>query len=202
MTMPSFPALSGQGWSVHKRPTFATRVASHVSGREARTPFYSSPLYEFELTFDALSSNSATPGLGANSLQALMGLYLQCAGQFGTFLYTDPTDNIVTGQHLAFGDGAATTFTVIRTLGGFSEPVGWVLSVSHVYLDGVDQTAGWAVIQPNTLTFETAPASDVLVTADFTFAYQCRFVDDQNDFENFMAGLWKVQSLKFRSVKP
>jgi len=53
---PSFPTLAGQGWSVHKRPTFSTRVASHVSGREARTPFYSVPLYEFELTFEGLDS--------------------------------------------------------------------------------------------------------------------------------------------------
>ena len=55
-----------------------------------------------------------------------MGFFLQLQGQFGTFLYTDPDDNAVTGQAFATGDGATTSFTMMRSLGGFLEPVGWV----------------------------------------------------------------------------
>jgi hypothetical protein len=40
------------------------------------------------------------------------------------------------------------------------------------------------------------------ITATFTCAFNCRFLDDQEDFENFMNGLWRVQTLKFRMVKP
>jgi hypothetical protein len=201
MTPPSFPVLPGQGWSVHKRPTWSTRVANHVSGREARAPFYSHPLYEFELTFDNLASNAAFPGVGANSLQSLMGLYLQVQGQFGAFLYTDPTDSAVTGQAIGIGDGSTLTFSFVRKLGGFIEPVGWVSLVKNVYLDGIGQPSGWSIIAPNSLAFAAAPKGGAVVTADFTFAYQCRFIDDQNDFENFMDGLWSVDSLKFRSIK-
>lgn len=201
-TPPSFPILAGQGWSVHKRPTFSTRVASHVSGREVRQPLYAYTLYEFELTFDGLASNDAFPGVGASSLQSLMGLYLQCEGQYGTFLYTDPTDNAVTEQGIATGDGATTSFTFQRTLGGFIEPVSWVSSVANVYLNGVAQASGWSLAQPNTLSFTAAPASGAVITADFAYAFVCRFLDDQEDFEEFMSGLWQVQSLKFRSVKP
>src|ERR1700719_160042 len=71
----NFPALPGLSWSVHKRPSFSTRVASH----------------------------GAYPGLGVNSLQSLIGLYIKCQGEFGTFLYIDPTDNAVTGQAIATG---------------------------------------------------------------------------------------------------
>ncbi len=86
---PTFPALPGQGWSVHKRPAFATIVASHVSGREVRDALFRNPIWQFELTFDGLASDSVSyPGLGAESLQSLMGLFLQCQGQFGTFLST------------------------------------------------------------------------------------------------------------------
>jgi len=42
----------------------------------------------------------------------------------------------------------------------------------------------------------------VAITATFAYAFNCRFLDDQADFENFMNGLWMVSSLKFRSVKP
>jgi hypothetical protein len=198
----NFPALPGLSWSVHKRPSFSTRVASHVSGREVRLPFYAVPLYEFELTIEGMDSNGAYPGLGANSLQNLMGLYLQCRGQAGTFLYTDPTDSVVTGQAIATGDGSTKVFTFVRTLSGATEPVSWVTLVSNVYLNGVNQPSGWTLTTPNTLTFTTAPGNLVAITASFSYAFNCRFLDDQVDFENIMNGLWQLQSLKFRSVKP
>ena len=109
MTMPpSFPTLPGLGWSVHKKPVFSTLVASHVSGREVRDALYQNPIWQFELTFDALSSSPTSyPGAGANSLQALMGFFLQMQGQFGTFLYNDPTDSAATNvdfRHWRWGD--------------------------------------------------------------------------------------------------
>jgi hypothetical protein len=201
MSTPSFPVLPGQGWSVHKRPIFATRVASHASGREARMPFYAYPLYEFELTFDALASNSSHPALGVESLQSLMGLYLQCAGQYRAFLYTDPSDSVAVMQQIAVGDNTTREFTFVRTLGGFTEPVGSVLSVDNVYLNGVIATTGWAFTAPNILSFVMPPQNDIAISADFSFAYLCRFIDDQNDFENFLSGLWRIQSMKFRSVR-
>ncbi|QXX74233.1 DUF2460 domain-containing protein [Methylovirgula sp. HY1] len=202
-TPPNFPILPGQGWSVHKRPTFSTRIASHVSGREVRQSLYAYTLYEFELTFNGLDSNGNFPNLMARSLQRLMGLYLSVQGQFGTFLYTDPTDSVASAQGLGEGDGTTTSFTVLRSLGGWGEPVGWVTDMTAVYLNGVVQSAsGWSVTEPNTLNFATAPASGDLITADFTYAFVCRFLADQEDFDNFMSGLWKVDSLKFRSVKP
>lgn len=199
---PSFPSLAGQGWSIHKKPLFTTLVAGHVSGREVRDALWQYPLWEFELAFDGLASDSASyPGLGAQSLQSLMGLFLQAQGRFGTFLYLDPTDNSVSGQALGTGDGATTSFTFVRTLGGFAEPVGWVTSVAAVSLNGVNQSAGWSLTAPNTLVFASAPAAGVAVAASFSYAFQCRFLDDGQDFEQFMQNLWAVQSLKFRSVR-
>lgn len=201
-TPPSFPTLPGQGWSVHKTPTFATIVAGHVSGREVRDALYQNPIWRFELSFDGLASDSASyPGLGAQSLQSLMGLFLQCQGQFGTFLYTDPTDNSATSQTFATGDGATTTFTFARALGGFLEPVGWVTSVAQVTIGGVAQGSGWSLSTPNSLVFATAPANGALIGASFAYAFQCRFDDDAADFEQFMQNLWTLQSLKFRSVR-
>jgi hypothetical protein len=199
---PSFPTLAGQGWSVHKKPLFSTVVASHVSGREVRDALYQNPIWQFELAFDALSSDAAShPGAGAQSLQTLMGFYMQCQGQYGTFLYTDPTDNAVTNQVFATGDGATTTFTFSRWLGGFLEPVGWVTNVSQVTLGGAAQSSGWSLNSPNSLVFAAAPATGALIGASFSYAFQCRFDDDSVDFQQFMQNLWRVDSLKFRSVR-
>jgi len=202
-TPPSLPALPGLAWSRHKKPGFSTRVASHASGREVRVALMSYPLYEFEAVYRGLTSSSSNfAGLGANSLQSLMGFFLQLQGQFGTFLYTDPDDNTVAAQAVASGDGSTTSFTIMRSLGGFLEPVGWVRALSNVYLNGVRQTSGFSLATPNTLNFTSAPGSGVVVSSDFSYAFQCRFLDDQMDFEEFMADLWKLASMKFRSVKP
>ena len=140
---PFFPTLPGQGWSVHKRPIFATRVSTHASGREIRTAMYEYPLYEFELTFDGLDSGAVQSGLQLNSLQSLLGFYLQRQGQFGVFLYVDPTDCFAARQTLAIGDGATNSFVCQRALGGFVEPVSWVQSVSNVSVGGVGSPSGW-----------------------------------------------------------
>ena len=198
---PLFPILPGQGWSVFKRPTFSTRVASHVSGREVRSPSFTQTLYEFELTFDALSSTAAYPGAGTQSLQTLLGFVLQCQGQYGTFVFVDPTDDGVLAQPLGQGDGTTTSFTLTRTVAGFTEPVSWATGVAVVYLGGTPAT-GWSLTSPNVLTFATPPASGTAVTVDFAYGFLCRFLDDQQEFENIMSGLWQMKSLKFRSVKP
>jgi hypothetical protein len=201
-TPPTFPTLPGQGWSVHKKPTFSTLVASHVSGREVRDSLWQYPIWQFELTFDALASDSASyPGLGAQSLQSLMGLFLQCQGQWGAFLYTDPTDNAVVDQGVAIGDGATKTFIMPRTLGGFIEPVGWVTGLANVKVNGALRTSGVSLTTPNSLVFASAPAAGAIISASFSYAFLCRFVDDSADFEQFMQNLWSLQSLKFCSVR-
>jgi hypothetical protein len=204
-TPPSLPTLSGLSWSRHKKPGFSTRVASHASGREVRVALMSYPLYEFESVYGGLASSSSASfaGLGSSSLQSLMGFFLQLQGQFGTFLYTDPDDNAVTAQAFATGDATTASFTMMRALGGFLEPVGWVTAIANVYLNGALQSpAGYALTPPNTLAFSSAPAGAAIVSADFSYSYNCRFLDDQMDFEEFLSSLWKLESMKFRSVKP
>ncbi len=201
MTPPTFPQLPGQGWSVHKRPSFSTRVASHVSGREVRSALYAATLYEFELTFDGLAAGGGFGGLGAGSLQRLLGFVLACQGQLTPFLYVDPSDCFVTAQPVATGDGVATSFALVRTLGGVTEPVGWATGLANVTVNGA-ASSGWSLVAPATLSFATAPAAGAAVVVDVDYAFLCRFLDDSQDFENVMSGLWQVRSLKFRSVRP
>jgi hypothetical protein len=200
MSPPNFPTLAGQGF-VTRTPVAATIVAEHDSGREVRNSLYGG-LYEFEVAFEGLASDGAmNPGLGAASLQAVMGLYLQCAGGLGTFLYTDPNDNSTVNQTIAVGDGATTQFPFKRAIGAALETVGFVTGVTSVTLGGVAQSSGWSLTAPNILSVATAPASGAVIAATFTYAFACRFLDDTQDFENFMQNLWAAKSVKFRSVR-
>lgn len=197
-----FPSLAGQGWSVHRRPTFSTRVASHVSGREVRSPLYAQTLYEFELTFDGLSASAdpALSGLGIGSMQTLAGFYLACRGRLIPFLYVDPTDARVEAQEIGIGDGTTSNFTLCRTIGGYPEPAPWVRAIDSVMIGAAAQV-GWSLVPPNVLSFSSAPATGDRIVASFTTGYLCRFLDDQQDFENVSKDLWRVKSLRFRSVR-
>lgn len=221
MTTPVFPALAGQSWSVHKKPMMSTIVASHVSGREVRHQNYQNPVWEFELTFDGLDSTAsgAWGSLGAASLQNLMGFFLSLGGQAGTFIYYDPTDYSVSSQSFGAGDGSTTSFQLVRALGGqFSEailaPVTTAATLSFPGGATVSATApvisvGSAVASSSTysisngvVTFASAPASGAALTWSGCFGFLCRFSDDNVDFEQFMwANLWRVDSIKFRSVR-
>jgi hypothetical protein len=204
MTAPLFPSLIGQGWSVHKKPKWDTRIAPHVTGREARAGKYATPMWDFELTFDGLdmTATGTYGGLGAESMQTLAGFFLECQGRANPFVYVDPTDNLVTGGAIGTGDGVTTVFTFTRNLGGyFAEPVGALVSVSSVYLNGARVLSGWGAAQPNVLTFGVPPPAGVVITADFKFGFACRFSEDIEDFEEFMSMLSGVKTLTFQSVR-
>lgn len=201
MTLPVFPTLPGQGWSVTKTPMFSTRVANHVSGREVRVANYAHGLYAFEVLFNGLDSSRQYSGLQYQSLQTLMGFYNACQGQLGTFLYADPTDNSAGNAVFGTGDGSTTAFSLARPLSStFSEPASYVLSIGNVTINGV-ATSAYTFAAPNTVTFTTAPSSGAILAATYLFAFQCRFLSDSLELENFMQGLWSVKSLKFRSVR-
>jgi uncharacterized protein (TIGR02217 family) len=201
MTTPqTLPTLPGLSWSVHKKPKFSSLIASHASGREVRVGLYAHALYEFELSYEALDSGGAHVNLQAQSLQTLMGFFLSCGGQLSTFLYTDPTDNSATLQTIGTGDGSTTVFTLLRSIGGYAEPVSYVTAVSSVTVNGVS-TSSYTLAAPNTIVFTTAPAASAIIRATFTYAFQCRFLEDQWDFENVTNGLWTQKSVKFISVR-
>jgi hypothetical protein len=135
MPLPVFPTLAGQGWSVHKRPSFSTTVADHASGREVRRAKWLNPRWSFELTFEGLDSTDGTYGsLGASSLQTLMGFFMQVQGSANPFLYFDPSDYQVSGQVFGTGDGATRSFQLSRALGGGTEWITQPLDPSTPYL--------------------------------------------------------------------
>jgi uncharacterized protein (TIGR02217 family) len=201
-----FPSLPGLAWSVTKTPTFQTRIQRAVSGRELRALDYPYPLWQFTLVFDLLRDN---PAAGYDELRTLMGFFMLCQGAFGTFLFRDPSDDQVTGQEIGVGDASTTAFQLLRAMGatlpggGFLEPVVAPNVVSAVYLDGIKQSPRNYCVDPNAglVTFSTAPGSGLIITADYSYYFRCRIVDDSYDFENFMFRLWQLKKLSFISVR-
>jgi uncharacterized protein (TIGR02217 family) len=196
MSQAIFPTLPSLAWSSFKRPTFSTRISKRTSGREVRSANYAYPLYEFELTYEVLRADTAY-----QELQQLMGFFLQRQGQFDSFLYQDPTDCLVASQVIGIGDGTSTSFTLVRDLGGWVEPIGQAANTPTVTVAGVP-VGGWT-LAGNLLTFESAPAPGAEIqVVNLQFYFVCRFLDDVHEYENWSNNLWLLKSCKFTSVKP
>ena len=195
-----FPVLPGLAWSVTKTPIFETRIQRAVSGRELRALDYPYPLWQFTLDFSVLRDD---PAGGFDELRTLLGFFLSCQGAYAEFLFRDPSDDQVTGQSIGTGDASASVFQLQRAIGGFTEPIVAPEAVSAVYFNGIVQSpAGYSVdADTGLLTFTTPPPAGLAITADFTFWFRCRFVDDRYDFENFMYRLWQVKKMTFISVR-
>jgi len=84
-SLPVFPSLNGQGWSVHYRPSFATAAGGHVSGRESRAAKMILPVWEIELSFDILRMDAPY-----NDLQEIVSFYDAMQGEGGLFGFPVP----------------------------------------------------------------------------------------------------------------
>jgi len=154
MSTAILPSLIGLGFDVVRTPVWDTTVQQAISGKETRIARQTYPRWQWELTYNVLRSGAAY-----GELQQLAGFFNLRQGMFDTFLYADADDNAVTVQAIGTGDGSTKTFQLIRTFGGFIEPVLAPNVVNHVYLNGVAQSsgsysiAGWGAASPGVITF-------------------------------------------------
>ncbi|MEX2643456.1 MAG: DUF2460 domain-containing protein, partial [Acetobacterales bacterium] len=123
------------------------------------------------------------------------------------FRFKDWTDYQAFAEGLGVGDGASTTFQLVRRYASGGEIETRIIAkpvpgTVKVYRDGVEAVTGWSV---NTATglviFTTAPTSGVQVTADFEFDVPVRFDSDQMDLrlETYQLGSWnQIQVVEIR----
>jgi uncharacterized protein (TIGR02217 family) len=207
--------VAGVAWSVSRSPTFQTRIQRAVSGRELRAMDYPAPLWQYQLSFNVLRDQwdiRAGNGVGSgyDELRTLYALYMGCYGAFGTFLFSDPSDNQRTGESIGIGDASTSTFQLQAQYGSgpiFIAPVTAVNRLTAIYFNGITQApstynCACGLNSTGLITFNSPPSSGVSITADFTYYFRCRFVDDSYQFDNFMYQLWQLKKLTFISVFP
>lgn len=203
MTLQVFPSdLPGLEWNVKKAPINSTRILTARSGLEYRSPNWSFPKYRWTLSYSVLRQDRG----GLTELQELLGFCLDRQGMYEDFLYSDPTDYSVTGQLLGSGTGSKTDFPLSRTMGTWVDPNLVANTVSKVYVNGVEQVSGWSVVQTgrfglDTIRFASAPSYGQAVSADFTWYFPVRFMQDDPEFSNIFLGLWENKKIQFQSVK-
>lgn len=203
-----FPTLP-IGFPVKVTPTMDTTVGTTKSLREVRVANQEFPLWDIEILFEGLKDQTQNetpyvPFVGQQQYEELVQLWLMMYGQSNVFAFDCPWDNSRENQQIAFGDGTSLTFTVIRTWGvdgtATFAPVGLINNVIGVEINGITVNPIDYSIDRNKITFTTPPANGAPITMTFSYYYLCRFVEDEQDFEEFGKNRWTVPSLKMRAV--
>lgn len=119
-------------------------------------------------------------------------------GDFG-----DPTDNTVTDQLVGNTVTGVTRYQLVRSFGGFVEPVLAVKDRPAVKVGGRPLTYGrdYAVTDKGVLVLNAPQAAGQPITWSGGFYFRVRFMADTADFENIIGHLWAAKKIEFVSVK-
>lgn len=195
---PVFPALPGITYPRKRSPNWSSVKNDALSGKRIRASLFSYPTYSFELPLSYLKTDSST-----QQWQQLIGFINSLNGAVGLFGYSDPLDSSVSNQEFGVGDGTTLgPFQLVRTLGGFTEPVFLLNGAPTIEVGGVSETH-FTIDAYGNVTFNSghAPGSAAALTWSGSFYWPCRLDDDTTDFNQFMSNLYEVKSLKFSTEK-
>jgi uncharacterized protein (TIGR02217 family) len=201
MSTAVIPTYSGLGWPVKRIPIFKSGVQESLSGFEVRTAYRSYPRYQYDLQYDVLRQRT----IGSTTYSEMfsfLDFFNSRSGALDSFLYDDPTDDVVTGQVLAVGDGVTTSFQLVRTYGSFIEPVlAPNLSNYQIYLNGVPTGIayinGWGTTNPGSFGFGSPPASGVTISGDFHYYWPCRFLGDEMEIDEILDGYYEAKTVSW-----
>ncbi len=184
-------AMPGLAWSVFKSPAFNTKRQTSVGNSELRASFTPYPRWTWQLKYNFLVG-------GGSHYETLLAFYLARQGGYDSFLYEDPSDYTVTDQSFGVGDGVTTTFQVVRSLGGFSEPIYNPNAITNIKVAGVP--TGAYTQSAGRITFAAPPAAAAALAWTGTYRWRVRFDDDSQSFEEFAYNLWSLGNLSFTSI--
>jgi len=167
-------------------PGFSTAIVTTAAGVEQRNADWA----DARLRFDA------GPGVRAETdIATLIGFFRARRGAARAFRFRDPFDFGSDGdQTLGTGDGVATSFALVKSYGtgdpqvrAITRPVAGSVSVA---LGGEVLASGWSLLDGGIVSFETAPAVGVAITARYLFDVPVRFAEDtlEVSLSTFLAG--------------
>ena len=183
-----YPDFPGVSFRTRYEPMWKTEVQESVSGRETRVGWWSYPRYRIDLDYEVLRADSLA------ELQTLIGFFNARGGRRQSFLFDDPVDNAVTAQVFGAGVAGVTQYQLVRTFGGFVEPVTAPKAAGRtIYINGIAQTEGAGVSINNdtgVVTFSSPPTAGATLSWTGGYYRRVRFSDDYMSVRQFTVDLW------------
>ncbi len=170
-------------------PAYSTSVVQTASGYEQRNMNWSAARGKWDVS----------SGLkNVSQLETLIAFFRARKGKAHGFRFKDWTDHAATGQQIGLGNNETQTFQLIKKYESgagietrtITKPVSGTV---FIYANGVKQTTGVSInTTTGIVTFSTAPAQGVVITADFEFDVPVRFDVDEMDvsIESFHLHEW------------
>lgn len=196
MTLNVLSLPLGTGWPVKRSPSVKTSRIESVSGRRTYLPLRSVPRWNWDVPLEFLRSAQYAK-TGFTELETLLGFFISQTISGQCFLFKDAEDFAVVNQPFGIGDGTSQTFQLVRTYGGFTEPVYNVDTSSLlVYINGVPTTT-YTVGSKGNIIFTTSPPLTAVLSWSGSFYWVCSFDEDTVEVARSLKGLSALQSLKF-----
>lgn len=196
MSYLQFPSLRGYTYPNTRAPMWSSLTQDAISGRVGDFQQYVVPKWAYQLQYSVLRSDATIL-----DFQTLVGFYNNVKANGNIFTYTDPYDNTSAVQPIGTGDGATTDFQLIRSFGGFVEPVFVPTGTTHVQLNG-SPTLLFTLQPGGIVRLNSPPAGGVAITWNGTFDWLCRFTQDTYSFSNFSFNFWELQKIEFETLLP
>lgn len=157
-------------------PEFSTDIVMTQSGYEQRQVNWSQARAVYNVAHGVRSQTQ---------LDELIAFFRARKGRAHAFRFKDWLDYQITSQLLATGDGETTAFQLIKTYSSGSQQVSRTITkpvdnTVDIYVDSVLQSSGYSVDNTTGIvTFDSAPDTDVAISADFEFDVPVRFDTDR-----------------------
>lgn len=214
-----FPLLPGVSIERSRTPIWDSTVQKTAAGRLLGLTCQTYPRWKYKLSFEFLRSGAY------QELEAIVGLFNQMRGRADTFLFYDEDDNTTVSQQIGVGDGATTSFQLLRNLGGFVEPVDEAQTIASLTVGGATMNASldecaaeslsldftsdsysvwandYAYVGGGRVLFNTPPAAGQAIAWSGTYYHRCRFDSDEIGFDRFLWKLWKAKTVEFTTEK-
>jgi uncharacterized protein (TIGR02217 family) len=157
-------------------PEYSTDIVVTQGGYEQRNINWSAARARYNVAYGVRTQTQ---------LDALITFFRARKGRADGFRFKDWTDYRATAQIIGTGDGSTTQFPLIKTYANGSvvetrsitKPVSGTV---NIYKGAVLQTSGYTLSTlTGIVTFTTAPAAGVVISADFEFDVPVRFDTDR-----------------------
>ncbi|HSQ97382.1 MAG TPA: DUF2460 domain-containing protein [Rickettsiales bacterium] len=175
---------------------FNTTIITTKNGSEARNINWSKNKMKFNIVNGIKTKTE---------LDEIFTFFRNVKGCGYGFRFKDWTDYSATSQELGVGDGSTVEFQLLKTytVSGniytrkITKPV---ISTITLYLDDVESEDFSIDLTTGIITFNTAPSTDVVITADFEFDVPVRFNSDILEITLETINTGKIRELELLEI--
>jgi uncharacterized protein (TIGR02217 family) len=188
-------------------PERRTQIVELASGDEERNASWSNSRRRYDVAYGIRR---------ADDLAAVVAFFEARNGRLHGFRFKDWGDHkscppsatpSSTDQAICTGDGATTAFQLVKRYASGSQT--WLRTITkpvagtvRVAFDGAEQLSGWSVDTTNgVVTFDSAPAEGVAITAGYAFDVPVRFDTDALDVTLDLERLGSITSIPLLEIR-